>query len=234
SGHPLREAHRHRVVEENRSLRGSAGDRSRARDAVDQERDRNEEAGQRAGRAHVDQSPLVPDRLLDADERAEGSDEIQERRRDEVRQRGGESIPAAHEVVAELVAPENQEKRNRKGEAVREMPAAQEPSGIGEGTARDRRREERGREEPEVEQGMLGETEAREASARRRLLRDRRRGRLLPEIHGAAVISQRDRKTGSGFRLEKARQKGGGGGGAAGERREILGGHRLAHPVGIE
>ncbi|HYR46105.1 MAG TPA: hypothetical protein VER78_03795 [Thermoanaerobaculia bacterium] len=141
----LRQVHDERVFEEPRlRARGSrSGDRPRPADPVEQEGHRHDEPRERSGRADVEKRLLVPDRLLDANQGAEGPDEREEGRRNEIRQRRGKTVALAHRVVPELVRAQDDEQRNRKRETVGEVAAPQRTSSGREGeTSGDGRRDE--------------------------------------------------------------------------------------------
>src|SRR5712691_938241 len=114
-----------------------------------------------SGGAHVQELPLVPDRLLDANQRAKGADQVEQGGGNEVRQRGRELVTAAHEVVPHLVRTEDQEQRDRKGEPVGEPALAQPSSLVRKGTPSGRRRRHEGRcEKRQVKERMLWKTKS--------------------------------------------------------------------------
>ena len=146
-----------RIVEEDGSFRQGPRGRTRMRDAVEKERNRRDESGERSRGADVEKHALGGDRLLDADERAEGAEGEEpgkeHRRGKEDRQRRGEAVAAAHQVVAGLVHAEDDHHRNREGKAVGEAPAREPASVRREGGAPgERRRDEGQQEEREVEE----------------------------------------------------------------------------------
>ena len=150
-----------RVVEEGRA--GGQGRRARARvrHAVEKKREGRDEPRDRPGRTDVEQRALVRDRLLDADDGAEGSEgehvRQQDGRRQKDRQRRREAVAPAHDVVAELVDAEDHHDRNRECEAVREPTTAEPAARRRESrSAGERRRDEGQHEQGEVEKGMLG------------------------------------------------------------------------------
>src|SRR5258706_15963526 len=147
---------------------GRSADRLCPGHAVEEEGERDEEAGQRTGGPDVDRRVLVPDRVLDADQGAEGADEIEERRRQEVGERRREAVTAAHDVMAELVGSEDEQKRDRERQPVREGAPSEHPPVFGEGPARDRRREKRGDEESQVKEGVLRVAKPQQAPSARR------------------------------------------------------------------
>src|SRR5258706_15568079 len=147
---------------------GRSADRLCPGHAVEEEGERDEEAGQRTGGPDVDQRLLVPDRLLDADQGAERADEIEERRRQEVGERRRDAVTAAHDVMAELVGSEDEQKGDREGQPVREGATSEHSPVFGEGPARDRRREKRGDEESQVKEGVLRVAKPQQAPSARR------------------------------------------------------------------
>ncbi len=108
----------------------------------ERDRDRSDEAGERAGRADVEEGLLVRERLPDADERAERPEEERRRERDEVGKRGVDLAPPGHEVVRELVEPEDGE--DRDGEVQRPVQEVGRgealPADVGEPDERPRER----------------------------------------------------------------------------------------------
>jgi len=123
----LRQPHHQRIVEENGPGLRRTADRLCPGHAVEEEGERDEEAGQRTGGPDVDQRFLVPDRLLDADQGAERADEIEKRRRQEVRERRREAVTAAHDVMAELVGSEDEQEGIEKGRPSAKVPLPNMP-----------------------------------------------------------------------------------------------------------
>ena len=166
----LRPANDQRVAEEN--LAGPEGGRVRQGmgDAVEQKRDRGEEAGERPRGADVEELSLPADRLLDPNHRAESADDVQKGRRDEIRKGRRDPVSAAHRVMPELVHAEDEEQGHREGEPVGEAAVKKRTASRSEDAARESRRHERGEQEPEVEERVL--EHAAPAARRRHRLRE--------------------------------------------------------------
>ena len=114
---PRRELEEQRLAQlEQPALVGGQRRHVRHRQANEQRRHGDDEAGDRAGDADVEQHLLARDLLADADERAHRPGQ-QERHRNEKRQGRIDVIIAAGEIVAELVAAEDGEDRSAVPEA---------------------------------------------------------------------------------------------------------------------
>src|SRR6266542_3850322 len=185
----LRQVDHHGVVEQDGPVLRRSRDRLCARDSIEKKRQRHEKPGQRAGGSHVDQFLLATNGFLDADQSAESADQIQKGGRNKVGERGGQSVTTAHHIVSELMHPEDQEKRDRERKAVGKGTFPQQASAHGEASARNRRRDERGHQEREMEEGVFRETKPGRPPA----CAGRRLGILdVPAVvHAADVISRR-------------------------------------------
>ena len=96
---------------------GLIGPTCESDEADHEQRDRDDEAGDRPGRADVEQRVAIVDRLAHADHRAERAEREHRRQRDEVRQRDVDAAPRPDEVVAELVAQQDAHQRRREARA---------------------------------------------------------------------------------------------------------------------
>jgi hypothetical protein len=95
--------------------------------AKEQDRDGNEESGDRTGDADVEQRRLGRDRLTDSDDRSRrsGPDTANEnrwRQRKKIGERRIDTVIAAGEIVAELVSAEDGDDARAVPECVRDQP----------------------------------------------------------------------------------------------------------------
>ena len=117
--------------------------------------ERDDEPCPRTGGADVEERAPIGKPRADADEGAEGAEQEERRRGQEVRQRRGDAVPPAHEVVPGLVGEQDGEQRDRE-----RQPGEQRPQrrGLDAGHARagHRRRDQRDGEQQQVQHRSIG------------------------------------------------------------------------------
>jgi competence protein ComEC len=164
---------------------GSTGD-DRVSEPVPENRQQRREAGERTGDPDVEKSPPVGERRADADDGAEGSEQV--RSRQEERQRRIDPVVTTGDVMPHLVRAEDANRRERVGKAgqpggrgTEDLEERRRTQGIGpcEDRSRDGRTEESGCEADAIDPRR--ERTSRPPSRRRGNLRRRRPGRVQTE-----------------------------------------------------
>src|SRR6266496_3505742 len=120
----------------------------RLHQADDQDRDRDGEAGERARRADVDQLLAIGRLLAHADDGTQRPEA--ERERNEIRQRGVDAVATGRDVMAELMAQQDQHERRRIDQTV--LHGTDRQTAVLLDRARHRRRQQRREEQAGVEQ----------------------------------------------------------------------------------